>query len=289
MAVRIVSDTTGYLPAEIVARAGIELVSLSVHWDSREQREIEMTDFDSFYANLHDAKTLPTTSQPSIGEFLTIYRPILEAGDEIVSVHLASALSGTAEAARQAKEHLEREGVDGRRIVVIDSACACGGLGLITLAGAQAASSGATQDQVIAAVESMKANLKMWFAVDTLEYLRRGGRIGGAAAWFGTTIKIKPILTVGADGITPVERVRTRARAMDHLIQLGEAHFQPGGCVIVQHIQAPELADQVMQRCRAAFGCEPVAFGEIGPVIGSHVGPGLIGLAIGPANLVDLT
>jgi DegV family protein with EDD domain len=283
--VAIVADTTSYLPADLVERNGIRLVSLYVNWEDESQREIDMPNFDDFYRRLRSADRLPTTSQPSIGDFLEVYEPLVDEGLEIVSVHISGGISGTVESARQAKEQLaERKGVD--RITVMDSERAAGGLGLMVLAGAKVAQAGGSLDEVVKRVESARAHLKMWFAVDTLEYLRRGGRIGPASAWLGSALKIKPILTLDKE-ITPIERVRTGGKAMRRLLEyMEQLHADGGDGWVVQHVQAPEEAQQLVDATRAMTGLDPAFVSEVGPVIGAHVGPGLLG--IGGIPLRDL-
>ncbi len=288
MAVRVVTDSTAYLPPDLVDAFAIEQVSLNVMWGDQGKPELEITDLAGFYADLRDMKNLPTTSQPSIGQFLDAYRPILEAGDDVVSLHLASAISGTYDSACQARDQLVRDGFEERRIAVIDSERACGGLGLLVLAAGTAAKRGSDVSGAVDAVHAMRKEMHFWFVVDTLEYLRRGGRIGAAQAWIGSAIKIKPILSVGADGIVPIDKVRTQSRALDRLLDMGResAPDEPG--YAVQHIQAPELAAATVERCREAFGGDPAFYNEVGPVIGAHAGPGLIGMAVYPAPLLDL-
>jgi DegV family protein with EDD domain len=216
MAVAIVSDTCHYLPRELVAEHGIQLVSLYVHRDELAKRESEISDYDAYYRQLRDLTGLPTTSQPSVGDFLAVYEPLLDAGQEIVSIHLAGGMSGTVAAAHQARDALgDRAG----RVYVVDSESACGGEGLVVLAAAAAADSGRDGAAVAERARAARAQLKMWFAIDTLEYLRRGGRIAGAQAWLGSALKIKPILTVESE-ITPVERVRTSRRAFERMVEL---------------------------------------------------------------------
>jgi fatty acid kinase fatty acid binding subunit len=283
--VAIVSDTTGYLPADIVRDNDIRLVSLYVNWEDESERELDMPNFDDFYDRLRKSKRLPTTSQPSIGDFLDVYEPLVRQGLDVVSVHISGGISGTVEAARQAKEALaERIGSD--RVTVIDSERACGGLGLVALVGARAAKAGAGRDDVVERIETAREHLKMWFAVDTLEYLRRGGRIGAASAWLGSALKIKPILTLDRE-ITPIERVRTGARALQRLLDYAEQRQADGADGwVVQHIQAPEEAAKLAEATEALMGKPPVFISEIGPVIGAHVGPGLLG--VGGIPLSDL-
>jgi fatty acid kinase fatty acid binding subunit len=272
--VAVVTDTCHYLPREVLARHGIRQVSLYVHAAGAARRESELADLDSYYQGLEDVERLPTTSQPSIGDFLAVYEPLLADGGDIVSVHLAGGMSGTCESARQARDQLESAR---HRIHVVDSETACGGEGFVVLAAAAAAEAGADAAAVADHARAARAELKMWFSVDTLEYLRRGGRIGGAQAWVGAALKIKPILTVESE-ITPVERVRTKGRAFERMVDLLRSRHEDGADAwMVQHIQAPEQAEQLVERGRAIFGGEPFLVSEIGPVIGTHVGPGLLG------------
>jgi DegV family protein with EDD domain len=288
MAVRIVCDSTSYLAREQIAAYGIEEVSLSVVWGDQTRRELDITDLDAFYDELRAMKDLPGTSQPSVGEFLEVYKPIIDAGDEIVSLHFSSGISGTYDSAVQAKQALEREGVDPARVTVIDTGSACGGYGAIALAGAAAARRGDSHAEVLDAIERMTDGLSFWFAIDTLEFLRRGGRIGAVASMFGSAVKIKPILTVNKEGIVPVERVRTESRVLARIADLGIEHIPPGGGFIVQQVQAVDRAQKVIDDLTARLGHGP-AFtpGEIGPVIGAHVGPGLIGVGVFPGGLID--
>jgi DegV family protein with EDD domain len=283
MAVAIVSDTCHYLPRDVVAEHDIHQVSLYVHTDAGSEREIDITDYDAYYAKLANAAELPTTSQPSIGDFLAVYEPLLERGDEVVSIHLAGGMSGTVASAQQAREQL---GAGRDRVHVIDSATACGGEGLVVLAAAYAARGGAGGSEVAARAHRARAELKMWFAIDTLEYLRKGGRIAGAQAWLGAALKIKPILTVDSE-ITPVERVRTSRRAFERMVDLLRSLKEQGSdAYMVQHIQAPREAQELAARATEIFGAPPRVVSEIGPVIGTHVGPGLLGAGGLPSSFL---
>ena len=283
MPVTIVSDTCHYLPRALVAEQGIREVSLYVHSGDLVQRESDITDYDAYYDSLRTTAELPTTSQPSIGDFLAVYEPLIEAGHEIVSIHLAGGMSGTVRSAEQAREQL---GERAERVYVIDSKTACGGQGLVMLEAAAAAAAGADGAAVAQRARDARAQLKMWFAIDTLEYLRRGGRIAGAQAWLGTALKIKPILSVESE-ITPVERVRTSRRAFERMVDLLRSRHEDGADAwMVQHIQAPEEAAELVARGQAIFGNDPVLTSEIGPVIGTHVGPGLLGAGALPGSFL---
>ncbi len=274
----VVCDTTAYLPTELADELGIHRISLYVTVDGVQEPELEVGDYAAFYERLRASESGATTSQPSIGDFVSVYEPLLDEGREIVSVHISSGISGTFEAAGQARERLIAEGKGGERIRLFDSRSACGGMSYSALAASAAARAGGDGEAVLARAEQARQELKMWFAIDTLEYLRRGGRIGGARAWIGSALKIKPILTLEEE-ITPVERVRTRARSIERLRDYARQRHESGlDAWIVQHIQDPEAANALADDCREIFGCEPVYISEIGPVIGAHVGPGLLGV-----------
>jgi DegV family protein with EDD domain len=284
--VAIVVDTTHYMPRELVEAHGMHEVSLYVNAGDSHEREIDMPDFDAFYERLRSSAQLPTTSQPSIGDFLAVYEPLVEDGRDIVSIHISGGISGTVESARQAAADLSARKPQ-RRIEVVDTHSACGMIGLIALAGAAAARAGGDIDAVAGRVQQAVDIAKIWFAVDTLEFLRRGGRIGTAQAWLGGALKIKPILTVDGE-ITPIERVRTSGRAFERMVDFLRTRHDDGcDAWVVQHIQAPDQAAALVERGRAIFGSEPAFVSEIGPVIGTHVGPGLLGVGGVPRSLLD--
>jgi DegV family protein with EDD domain len=275
--VAVVTDTTHYAPRELLGASGIHEVSLYVNHGDRHEREADMPDYDAFYQRLRELDQLPTTSQPSIGDFLEVYEPLAAQGRDIVSVHIAGGISGTVESARQAAQELVAKNPD-RRVEVIDSRTACGGIALCALAGRAVAQAGGDVDAVAARVREAAAANRIWFAVDTLEYLRRGGRIGTAQAWLGGALKIKPILTVDGE-ITPIERVRTAGRAFERMVDYLQARQHDGADGwVVQHIQAPDHAQRLVERGRELFGTDPMWVSEVGPVIGTHVGPGLLGV-----------
>ena len=283
--VAIVTDTTHYLPADLVAEHEIHQVSLYVHWQDRDDREVDLPDFDGYYEHLRTAPDLPTTSQPSVGDFLAVYEPLLDAGHDIVSIHLSAGISGTYDSALAAKASVDEQGREGR-IEVVDSSTACGGLGLVALAAAAGGRAGEDVEAVVRRAKAARERLNLWFCIDTLEFLRRGGRIGAASAWLGTTLRIKPILKV-EDQITPVERVRTSKRAFERMVDyLRSGHEDGADAWVVQHIQSPDQAERLAERGREIFGSEPLFVSEIGPVIGTHVGPGLIGCGGIPSSFL---
>jgi DegV family protein with EDD domain len=286
-AVALVTDTTQYLPAEIVERHGLHLVSLYVNWDGTTERESDLgEDYDGFYDHMRSAATLPSTSQPSVGDFLAAYEPLLDDGSDVLSIHLSGGISGTVHAAEQARDALLERGIAPERIEVLDSETGCAGHGLMAIAAANAVRDGAGLEGAAAAARALRERMRILFAVDTLEYLRRGGRIGAAQAWVGSALKIKPILTIERE-IQPIERVRTAGRAFERLVDHLVACRESGADVfMIQHIQAPDVAERLADRGRAIYGREPEFISEIGPVIGAHVGPGLFGVTGLPSSVL---
>ncbi|MEA2406189.1 MAG: fatty acid kinase fatty acid binding subunit [Thermoleophilaceae bacterium] len=282
------TDSTSYLPPELVERHDISVVPLYVVFGGdRTVPEIDITDYPAFFDELRTAEKLPTTSQPSVGDFTSVFEPLLEAGNEVVSVHISGGLSGTPEAARQAKDALTRDGKRGELIEVVDSTTAAGGLGFMVLAAAKAARDGATAKEAAEHVAEARKQLKLWFAIDTLEFLRRGGRIGAASAWIGSTLKVKPILTVENE-MTPVERVRTSSRMFERLLEYAQSCVDSGaGAWSAQHINAPDQCGALVERCTEIFGSDPTIISEIGPVLSAHTGPGLLGMGAVPRRFID--
>jgi DegV family protein with EDD domain len=285
--VAVVTDTTQYLPQEVVERHGLSLVSLYVNWNGRTDRESDMPGYGDFYDFLRRGEgDLPSTSQPSVGDFLAAYEPLLERGEDIVSIHLSGGISGTVRAAEQARDALEERGIEPGRIVVVDSGTGCAGHGLMAVAADNAVKAGGDARAAVEAAEKVGERMTILFAVDTLEYLRRGGRIGAAQAFLGSALKIKPILSIDRE-ITPVERVRTQGRAIDRLVrELAEQHESGADVYFIQHVQAPELAERVAARGREIYGRDPAFVSELGPVIGTHTGPGLVGVTALPSSLL---
>ncbi|HEY5142845.1 MAG TPA: DegV family protein [Solirubrobacteraceae bacterium] len=280
--VAVVTDSTHYLPRDIVAARGIQVVSLYVNQGGI-VKESEMPGFEAFYDRLRTSEDLPTTSQPSIGDFLEVYEPLAAAGRDIVSVHISGGVSGTVESARQAAAQ-----VGGScRIEVVDSLSTAGGLAMVVLAAQGAAESGADVEQVAERTRRATEEMKIWFAVDTLEYFRRGGRIGRAQAWIGGALSVKPILSFSDGILEPIERVRTRRRAVERLLEhLRERRSDGATAWVVQHIQAPEHAALLVEGGREIFGSEPLLVTEVGPVLGTYAGPGMLGVGGIPPQLL---
>lgn len=278
----VVTDSTAYLPEGFAARHAVHVVPLTVHVDDRTGRDGIDIGPDELARALREHRTV-TTSRPNPEAFATRYRELLAEGyDGVLSVHLSRELSGTWESARLAASE-----VDPARIRVVDSRTIAMGLGFAAIQAAEAAAAGASGEDVEAAAVSAAARTRCVFVVETLDYLRRGGRIGAAAALFGTALSVKPVLHVADGRIQPLEKVRTTSRAMSRLVDLAAnaASELPAADIpvrlAVHHLAAPEraaeLATRLDERLPASVGC---FVSEVGAVIGAHTGPGVLGIVV---------
>lgn len=273
--VAVVTDSTTYLPPALIERHAIVAVSLYVGWEGDLRPEREYVDLDAFYSRLRETPQLPKTSQPSVGDFLDVYRPLVSSGRDVVSLHIAEGLSGTCQSAREAALALAAERHPGT-VHVHDGETGAGGLGCLVLTAAHLAESGAGAEQVLRGVREARETLDIWFCLDTLELLHRGGRIGAARTMVGTALRIKPILTFGTE-IAPVGRVRTHSRAIERMErQLRDLHERGASDWIVQHAQAPGDAERLVRTGTELFGHGPLFCTEVGPVLGAHLGAGVL-------------
>lgn len=285
--IALVTDSTASLTQEDRERLDISVVNLYVILNGEQRPENEIDDYASFYKAVLESPQLTTTSQPSIGDFMEVYGPLLDAGKEVISLHLSGAISGTCEAARQAAAQLEADGRGGERITVVDSRTTAGGLALVSLGAANAIAAGKSVEECVAQIEASRDGLETLIMVDTLEYLRKGGRIGGAQAWIGGALKIKPLITL-EETVAPVDKVRTVGRAMQRLKDFASEKAASGEEVTwtAQHIQAPELAAELAAHCREVFQCEGAFLDEMSTVLGCHAGPGLVAIGTVPTAAV---
>ena len=273
MTVRIVTDSTSDIPKSIIDELNITVVPLTISFGAQSYRDGLDLGADDFYARLQQERDLPTTSQPPPALFQHAYEHLITQGD-VVSVHLSHKFSGTVESARRVAHEVAPD-----RIVVVDSGSASMGLGLCAIAAARAAKAGADRAACAAAAEEVAGRLQIAVAFETLEYLRRGGRIGRATAFVGGLFKLKPILTVKDGEAFPVTRVRSRAKAIEELFGLITKH-QPVGDVVVLHTTTPDDAAALASRAREAAPQATVYEGRFGPVLGVHGGPGMLGVCV---------
>ena len=280
MPVAVVTDSTAYLPSELVEGYGIHVVPLYVVLPGRSGREgVDIGPGDVARALSVRGQTV-STSRPTTGDFVAVYRRALDSGaDQLVSVHLSGELSGTSDAARlaaaQVGEHL---------VTVVDSRSAAMGCGFSVLAAARSAAAGADGAEVAETARQTAAQTSTFFVVDTLEHLRRGGRIGAAAAVLGSALAVKPILHVHDGRVVPLEKVRTAARANSRLVQRAvEAAGDGPVSVAVHHLAAAERAERLAAELRERLpALRELHVSELGAAIGAHVGPGAVGVVVAP-------
>lgn len=280
-AVAVVTDSTAYLPADLVVAHGLTVVPLTVVVGGRSLAEgIEVTS-DEVAQALRDWKPV-TTSRPAPQQFVETYRALAADGaTAVVSVHLSADLSGTVDAARTAAATIAGEVA----VTVVDARHLGMALGWSAIAAAEAVAAGADAAQAAERAQRTAYGTSAWFYVDTLEYLRRGGRIGAAAAMVGSALSVKPILHVADGRLEPLDRVRTASRALGRLEEL--VVEETGGRAVnlaVQHLAAPERARELAERLRSRVpGVRDLVVGEVGAVVGAHVGPGMLGVVVSPA------
>ncbi|MFB9381828.1 DegV family protein [Pseudonocardia petroleophila] len=282
MSVSVVTDSTAYLPPGVAAARGVRVVPLEVRLGARTGREGVDIDTATLSAALADHRVDVQTSRPTPAQFAACYREALDAGARsVVSVHLSRELSGTWEAARMAAEEV---GPD--RVRVVDSRAAAMGLGYAVLAAVDAAEAGRSGAEVEAAAADVAARCRVFFSVDTLDRLRRGGRIGAAAAFLGTALAVKPLLHVVQGRIVPLEKVRTTARAAQRLVDLAVRAAGDGPVdLAVHHLGAAARAEEVAARLRERVpAVARLLVSEVGAVIGAHVGLGLLGVVVVPQD-----
>ncbi|MFM9045751.1 MAG: DegV family protein [Solirubrobacterales bacterium] len=285
--VALVTDSTASLTAEDRERLDVDVVNLYTIVDENQQREDEIEDLAVFYREVIESPTPSKTSQPSIGDFIDVYSPLLEQGKEVISVHLSAAISGTFEAARQAADQLEAEGRGGERIHLVDSRATAGALALTVLATSNALREGLGVQGAIERAEAIAETQQNWILVETLDYLQKGGRIGGAQACIGGALKIKPIITLD-ETVYPIERVRTMSKGIQRIKDIATEKAADGTEYVwlAQHIQAPERMEELADHCREVFGTEGIFMNEMSTILGIHGGPGLLALGIAPAEHV---
>lgn len=276
----VVTDSTAYLPPGVAQQRGVRIVPLEVRLGRRCGREGVDIDTAALSEALADHRVDVQTSRPTPAQFAACYREALDAGaSAVVSVHLSRELSGTWEAARIAAEEV---GPD--RVRVVDSRAAAMGLGYAVLAAADAAAAGGTGEEVEAAAADVAARCRVFFSVDTLDRLRRGGRIGAAAAMLGTALAVKPLLHVAQGRIVPLEKVRTTAKAAQRLVDLAVRAAGDGPVdLAVHHLGAAARAEEVAARLRERVpAIARLLVSEVGAVIGAHVGLGVLGIVVVP-------
>jgi DegV family protein with EDD domain len=280
--IALVTDSTAYIPKELVEKYQIRVVPLRVHWGPDTYLDgIDIKTAD-FYERLKTDRVTPTTSAPSIGDFQQVYQQALETADAVVSIHIASQLSATVSSAEQAKALMPDKSIE-----VIDSRLTSMAMGYMVLTAARAAENGASLEEVTAAARRMIEPSRIIFTVDTLEYLRRGGRIGAAQAFVGNLMDVKPILELREGRVEPVERVRTKKKAVERIVDMVvhaavSKDHAPVRLAAV-HALVPEEAEALLEAASPLLNVVEKVCTDFSPVIATHTGPGTLGLICTPA------
>ncbi len=270
--VAIVVDSTAYLPQEVVDQYNMHVIPLIVNWEGDSFRDNVDIKPEQFYQRLKTAKEMPTTSQPSPGDFKTVYEKAAETAESILCLTISQPLSGTYASAVAA-----RQMVEGVPIEVVDSRSTTMGLGFMAIAAAQAVENGADYKEAADIVKGLISRMRVVFVVDTLEFLHRGGRIGSASRYLGTMLSIKPILHLEDGKIEPLAKVRTKKKAVAHMLwMLSDETAGKKVHVAVVHAAAPAEADQIFARVQGQMAPESLYLAEISPVVGTHIGPGAV-------------
>lgn len=275
--VRIVTDSTSDLTTKIASELAISIVPLYVHFGTEAYRDGVDLATGEFYRKLEQSTVLPTTSSASPGAFIEVYDSLAEETDEILTITISAKLSATYETAVKAKELWQGKA----RLEVIDSQSAIVGLGLIVIAAAKAAQAGASLDEVIDITRNNMQRVDFRMAFDTLEYLKKGGRIGTAQAFLGSMLKLHPVLTIRNGATEGVTRLRSRARVLDYLhdFAMSFPHIEE---IAIEDATTPDEVEILVERLSSRFSPSNIYRTKVSPVIGTHVGPHVLGIGILP-------
>jgi DegV family protein with EDD domain len=276
--VAIVTDSTAYIPKDLLEQYTVTVVPQVLIWGEKTYEDGVDIHPNEFYQRLATAKVMPTTSQVSVPNMQKAFSGLLEQGYDVLGIFISSKLSGTLQSAIQGRELLEK---DREHVEIIDSNTTAMALGFQVLTVARAAAQGASIAECKALAEQSRAHTGVYFIVETLEFLHRGGRIGGAQRLLGTALNLKPLLTVQDGKVEAVERIRTKAKAVERLIEIvGE---QTAGKSPVRlatlHANAESEAREILSRAASLTNATESVFTSVSPVIGTHTGPGTVGIA----------
>jgi len=274
--IAIVTDSTAHIPKPALQGLDITVIPVWLLWGEERYRDGVDIDSPTFYRRLKTAKTLPTTSQPTPVEFASVFQELSKTADHIVAVLVSEKLSGTISSAMLAKQQLPNLDIH-----VIDTCSASMASGIPVLAAARAAARGDSIEEVVIAAKAKCAKTHIMFVVDTLEYLHRGGRIGGAKRYLGSALKIKPLLHISGGTIQPLASIRTKTKAIKHLLDLVEEKIKGTRIVeaAVVDIDVPDEGDSLAEMAKKRFNIDVIHRGGVSPVVGTHIGPGALGLA----------
>lgn len=275
--VAVVTDSTSYIPENMVQQYEITVIPQILNWEGESLLDGVEISSEAFYARLSSAKELPTSAQPSPGQFMEAFEQLKETAESIVCIVISDQLSGTLDSARAAALSVSELPIE-----VIDSRSTSMGLGMLVIVAARMANEGHSHNQIAEAIRSLIPHQRLLFVVDTLEYLHKGGRIGGAQRLLGSVLSIKPILHIEYGRIEPLKSVRTKKKALNRLLDLVEEHTA-GWTEIhaaVVDATAPDTADYVFEKLSQTIKPTEIIRAGLSPVVGTHAGPGAIGVAL---------
>ena len=266
-----ITDSTAYLEESYIAANPVRVVPLSVHYDGKMEKEGLPGTFEPFFTSLRNSDTFPTTSQPSAGEFLEVYRELLAQDHDIIVLTISSGISGTYHSASTAVEMSDAPD----RISVIDSQTTAGNLKALVQMGIRMASEGKSRDEIVAELEKQKNNSGVRLTVETLDYLKKGGRLSNAGAFIGTLLNIKPVLGLINGTVQPVGKARGKKKALARMVAA-----VPNGTFLVHvaHVMSADEAGVLRELLEAQLPQAEIILSELGPVIGAHLGPGAMGI-----------
>ena len=276
--IAIVTDSTSYIPGDLVTKHNITVAPQVLIWDDKTYRDGVDIQSADFFARLKTSKTMATTSQVSVADVQSIFQGLVEKDYEVLGIFISSKLSGTIQSATQAKALMESAG---DKVTVIDSNSTAMAMGFQALSAARAAQDGANLQDCVALAEKARQNTGLFFAVDTLEFLHRGGRIGGAQRFLGTLLNMKPILALDDGKVEGIERIRTKSKALDRVLELIMENTKGKSPVRIAtlHANAPDEAKSLLAKAEKELNPVESIFSEVSPVIANHAGPGTVGLA----------
>jgi len=277
--IAVVTDSTADLPPSWATEHSVIVVPLTVAFGAEVFRDGLDIDNATFYRRLGAAATLPRTSQPAAGEFLDVYRRLSADHDHIISVHIGSEYSGTLSSARAGAELLHQEDPSAAAVHLVDSHTTSGGLALMVSAASRGAAVGEMPEDIVARLQAIEPKMRSYFTLTTLEYFRRGGRIGAAEAFAGSVLQVRPIMTIGRGQVGVAEKVRTTSRARSRLLEIFVREFEgrPVRLAVV-HAADPEAAADLLEKLKARLDCRETMVVEFGAVIGTHGGAGALGV-----------
>ncbi|MCB9112875.1 MAG: DegV family protein [Anaerolineales bacterium] len=274
----IVTDSTAYIPPELTQKHGITVTPQILIWDNQTFRDGVDIQPVEFYTRLKGAKVMPSTSQVSPATMQEVFQGFVDKDMPVLGIFISSKLSGTLQSAKQAKEMM---GSAGEKVALVDSQSTAMALGFQALAAARAMESGASLEECAAVAEKAHERTGVFFAVDTLEFLHRGGRIGGAQRFIGSALNLKPILALQEGKVEGVDRIRTKSKAHDRILELVSEQVKGKSNIRIAtlHANAAEDAKALLDRATTALSPAETLFTEVSPVVGTHAGPGTVGLA----------